>query len=52
MKKFLKKYKNKKIVVMDIPLLLENKINGKKYVLIFVDAKKKNILKKLKKRIN
>ena len=41
MKKFLKKYKNKKIVVLDIPLLLENKLNGKKYVLIFVDAKKK-----------
>ena len=30
MKLFLKKNKNKKIVILDIPLLLENKINNKK----------------------
>ena len=30
MKLFLKKNKNKKIVILDIPLLLENKINKKK----------------------
>ena len=52
MNKFLKKNKKKKIVVLDIPLLLEGKINNKKDVLIFVDAKKKEISKRLKKRPN
>ena len=37
---------------MDIPLLLENKINKKKDILIFVDSKKTQILKRLKKRKN
>ena len=49
---FLKKNKNKKIVILDIPLLLENKINKKNDILIFVDAKKINIMKRLKKRKN
>ncbi len=49
---FLKKNKNKKIVILDIPLLLENKINKKDDVLIFVDANKINIMKRLKKRKN
>ena len=52
MKSFFKKNKNKKIVVLDIPLLIENKINKKKYVLVFVDAKQKEIKKRLKKRFN
>ena len=52
MNKFLTKNKNKKMVVLDIPLLLENKINKKNYVLVFVDAKKKEIKKRLKKRSN
>ena len=52
MKIFFKKNKNKKIVVLDIPLLIENKINKKKYVLVFVDAKQKEIKKRLKKRFN
>ena len=30
MKIFLRRYKNKKIVILDIPLLLENKLNKKK----------------------
>ena len=50
MKLFLKKNKNKKIVILDIPLLLENKINNKKDILVFVDSKKKDIEKRLKKR--
>ena len=50
MKLFCKKNKNKKIVILDIPLLLENKINNKKDILIFIDAKKKEIKKRLKKR--
>ena len=49
---FLKKNKNKKIVILDIPLLLENKINKKNDILVFVDSKKVNILKRLKKRKN
>jgi len=49
---FLKKNKNKKIVVLDIPLLLENKINKKNDILIFVQSKKSEILKRLKKKRN
>ena len=52
MNNFFKKNKNKKIVVLDIPLLIENKINKKNYILVFVDAKKKEIQKRLKKRPN
>jgi dephospho-CoA kinase len=40
------------IVILDIPLLLENKINDKKDILIFVESKKRQILKRLKKRKN
>ena len=49
---FLKKNNKKKIVVLDIPLLLENKISKKKDFLVFVQSKKGDIAKKLKKRIN
>ena len=49
---FLRKNKNKKIVILDIPLLLENKINKKKDILIFVQSKKSEIVKRLKKRKN
>ncbi|MBD1157272.1 dephospho-CoA kinase [Pelagibacterales bacterium SAG-MED20] len=52
MKIFLKKNKNKKIVILDIPLLLENKINKKKDILIFVQSQKSEILKRLRKRKN
>jgi dephospho-CoA kinase len=52
MNNFIKKNKNKKIVVLDIPLLMENKINKKDDILIFVDAKKKEIDKRLKKKLN
>ena len=52
MKNFLHKNKNKKIIVLDIPLLLENKINNKKDVIVFVESKKKEITKRLKKRKN
>ena len=52
LKLFLKKNKNKKVVILDIPLLLENKINKKKDILVFVDSKKSDIEKKIKKRIN
>ena len=49
---FLKKNKNKKFIILDIPLLLENKINNKKDVLVYVDSKKDDIIKNLKKRRN
>ena len=49
---FLKKNKNEEVVVLDIPLLLENKINEKKDKLVFVQSKKTDILKRLKKRDN
>ena len=49
---FLKKHNKAKIVILDIPLLLENKINSKKDILIFVESKKSDTLKKLKKRKN
>ena len=50
--KFLNKNKKKKIVILDIPLLLENKINKKNDILVFVQSKKSDILKRLKKRAN
>jgi len=40
------------MVILDIPLLLENKLNLKTDILVFVDANKKIILQKLKKRKN
>ena len=49
---FLKKNIDKKIVILDIPLLLENKINKKNDILIFIQSKKLDILKRLKKRKN
>ena len=52
MNNFIKKNKSKKFVILDISLLMENKINKKSDILIFVDAKKKVINKRLKKRPN
>ena len=49
---FLRKNKNKKIVILDIPLLLENKINKKEDILVFVQSEKSEITKKLKRRKN
>ena len=52
LKLFLKKNRHKKVVILDIPLLLENKINNKNDILVFVDSKKVEIEKRLKKRLN
>ena len=49
---FFKKNKNKKIVILDIPLLLENKINKKRDILIFIKSNKSDIMKRLRKREN
>ena len=38
--------------MLDIPLLLENKLNRKNDVLIFVHSKKSDIIKNLQKRNN
>ncbi len=49
---FLKKNKNKKAVVLDIPLYLENKLNLKTDILIFIDSNKKAMMNRLKLRKN
>ena len=52
MNNFLKKNKDKKLVILDVPLLIENNLNKKKDILIFIDAKKIKINVRLKKRKN
>ena len=49
---FLIKNKRKRYVILDIPLLLENKINKKKDILVYVESSKVDILGNLKKRKN
>ncbi len=50
MKKFIELNKKKKLLIFDIPLLLEKNSLKKNYILIYVDAKQKDIKKRLKKR--
>ena len=52
MNKFVKKKKNRKIIIFDIPLLLENKLNRKDYILVYIEANKAKIIKNLIKRKN
>ena len=52
MKNFLKKNRKKKFVVLDVPLFLENKLNTKKDIIVFVESDKKRINQKLNKRKN
>ncbi len=47
---FLKKNSKKKVVILDIPLYLENKLNKKKDIIIFVEAKKKRYHNKIRKK--
>ncbi len=49
---FIKKNQKKKLLILDIPLLIENKLYKKKDILVFVDAKKTDINLRLKKRTN
>ena len=49
---FLRKNKKQKIVILDIPLLIENKLNKKGDILIFIKSKKYKILNRLRKRPN
>ena len=52
MKIFLTKNKEKKFVILDVPLLLENKLNKKKDIIVFIDANKKKINQIIRKRKN
>ena len=52
MKNFLEKNKNHKMVILDIPLLIENKLNKKGDILVYVKSDKNTVLKRLKKRRN
>ena len=49
---FLIKNKKRKMVVLDIPLFIENKLNKQDDILVYIEAKKNDIQKKLKKRAN
>ena len=50
MRKFLKKNKNEKAVVLDIPLFLENNLNKKDDYLIFINSKINDIKRKINNR--
>ena len=52
MHEFLNKYRKKKFVILDVPLFLENKLNTKKDIIIFIEANKKKIKQQLNKRKN
>ncbi len=49
---FINKNRNKKFIILDIPLFLENKINKKNDVIIFIQSSQFKINKRLKKRSN
>jgi len=52
MKKFITRNKKSEIIILDIPLLIENKLNKKKDIIIFIKSKKSKVLNRLKKRPN
>ena len=52
MKLFLNENKDKKITILDIPLFLENKIDKKSDVIVFIQSKKIDVQKRLRKRKN
>ena len=49
---FINKKKYSKIVILDIPLLIENKLNKKNDILIFIKAHNSKIISRLKRRKN
>jgi len=49
---FLKKNIKRKMVILDIPLLIENNLNKKNDILIFIESRKSQIESRLKKRKN
>ena len=52
LKTFITKNKNRKLVILDIPLLIENNLNMENDVLVFVKCNRNKILERLKKRPN
>ncbi len=52
LKIFLKRNQKKKVVILDIPLYLENKLNKKKDIIIFIHLERKKALKIIKQRKN
>ena len=52
MKDFFKANNKKRFVILDVPLFLENKLNTKSDVIVFIHADKKKINQKLNKRKN
>ena len=52
LKKFLIKNRKKNFVILDIPLLIENKLYKKSDILIYVKTSKKKIFNRLKRRKN
>ena len=49
---FLNINKKRKFVILDVPLILENRLDKKKDILIFVQSNRSEIVKRLKKRKN
>ena len=52
MKIFEKINRNKKFIILDIPLYLENKLNKKRDIIIFIESSQKKINQKLLERKN
>ena len=52
MKSFIMKNKMSEMIILDIPLLIENKLNKKKDIIIFVQSNAIEVNKRLKKREN
>ena len=52
LKLFLNKNKKSKIIILDIPLLIENKLYNKRDILIFIKSNQNKIISRLKKRKN
>ena len=52
LQKFIDKNSKKKVVILDIPLFLENKLNKKNDIIIYIQSSAKEALKRIKKRKN
>ena len=52
MRKFIIRNRKSEMIIFDVPLLIENKLNKKKDILIFVKSNKSKVLNRLKKRPN
>ena len=52
MNEFIMNNRKYKMIILDIPLFIENKLNKKKDIIIFINSKNSKVLKRLKKRRN